>query len=303
MALTIVAAAAVAVAFTATLILPSSIALTALIVSSVALGLLCVGHLYPIARKVLPSALRRIVDIIRAQVVEFFSIAALICFKVHDLEKKNPKKVDPNCGQPILLVHGYFGCSSSWTYMHHRLKSAGLGPVFSINLGSIFQSIDGDYAEKVKEKAEEIAKITGRKDLILVGHSMGGLISSYYAENLAPKGSVTDVITLGSPLHGTKLAPFGFGECAKQMDPNSPFIKDLHEKIYNSEYTRYFNMSSNADEVILPNNSALLDKTKMKKLKTHTFENLGHASYPLSDRVADKLVKYIQKHQTAACAA
>lgn len=304
LALTIVTAVVVAAALAATIILSSGIALTALIVSSVALGILCTEQIYTKIRKHLPSPIRHVADFIRAQVVEIFAAIALGFFKIQDLEKKNPKSEKPNNQQPILLVHGYLGSSSDWTYLHYRLKNAGLSSIFSINLGSVNQTIDGDYAQKVKQKVEEIAQITGRNDITLIGHSMGGIVSSFYAENLAPKGTVTDVITLGSPLHGTQVAKIGLGKCAKQMECSSKLLQELHEKIYDSEYTRYYNFASNADEIIIPNKSALLDQNKMKsKIKTHTFKDLGHAAYLLSDRVADKLINYIENNQIAASAA
>lgn len=301
LALTLTMTTVVAVTLTATIVLASTIAMIALIISSIALGLLFISHAYPLIRPYLPTILGRIADNIRAIVVDFFAAFTLGCFMVQDLEKKNPKNVLADGQQPILLVHGYLGHSSNWTYIRYRLQKAGLGPIFTINLGSVFQSIDGDYAQKVKQKAEEIAKITGMTKLIIIGHSMGGIVGSYYATHLAPKGSVTDIITLGSPLKGTKFSAVEVGECAQQMNYRSDFIKGLLEKIYNSEDTRYYNFASDADEIVLPNSAALLDKSKMKApLKTHTFSDLGHVSYPLSDRIVDKMVKYIKKNQCSS---
>lgn len=85
-----------------------------------------------------------------------------------------------------------------------------MGPIYTIDLGSPFLSIE-EYAEKVKEKAKQIAHETGHTKLALIGHSMGGLVSAYYAIHLAPEGSIRSVITLGSPMQGTKVAFFGVG--------------------------------------------------------------------------------------------
>lgn len=303
-ALTIALTAVASAALTATIVLASNIAFIALIVSSIAIGLLIISQTLSLVRPYLPTGVGRIVDNIRAIVVDFFAALTLGSFLIQDLEKKDPKTVPANGQQPILLVHGYLGHSSNWTYMRYRLQQAGLGPVFTINLGSVFQSIDGDYALKVKQKAEEIAKITGMPKLTIIGHSMGGVIASYYATHLAPKGSVTDIITLGSPMKGTKFSAIEVGECAEQMNYRSDFIKKLLDKIYSSEDIRFYNFGSEADEIILPNSAALLDASKMKsKLKTHMFSDLGHVSYPLSDMAADKMIDYIKQHQAVSSSA
>jgi triacylglycerol lipase len=164
----------------------------------------------------------------------FLELIALIIFKLTfriDLTKKNPKKGE-STHTPILLVHGYGHNSSAWIYLCYRLKKAGFHSLYSINLGSVQNSIE-QYAEEVKRKALEIAESTGNKKLILLGHSMGGLVSAAYATH---HSNVTHLVTLGSPLKGTKIAKWGRGQSARDMEPFSPFIVDLNRKIEAASY-------------------------------------------------------------------
>src|SRR3990167_5939761 len=108
---------------------------------------------------------------------------------------------EPHCkapGRPILLVHGYLHDRSAWVFLRNELCRKGFGPVYTLNLFHPLRSIR-DHAALVAKKAAEIAEQTKRDDLCLIGHSMGGLVSAWYALEIAKQGTVTDVITIGSP--------------------------------------------------------------------------------------------------------
>lgn len=192
-------------------------------------------------------------------------------------------------GQPILLVHGYMNHSTVWRFPKKRLESLGLGPVYTISLGHPFKSIR-EYGEKVKVKAEQIAKATGRKDLILIGHSMGGLVSSWYAAKLAPRGTVTDVITIASPLNGTPVAHIGLGPNAREMRPNSDLLQELRAGIADSRDIRFHHIATKSDQLVVPGHSAVI-----KQNNHHIYEDLGHAGLLYSRRVTDQIAEWISQ--------
>ena len=179
----------------------------------------------------LPRPLAAVANSIHAAITEIFALITMSALYFVNLEKTNPKKVEHNNQQPILLIHGLVHNSSAWIEYRKRLKDANVGPVFTINLGNPFGSIDG-HAEKVKGMVAEIQRITGRKDIMLVGHSMGGLVASKFALDLATEETrVTDIVTIGSPLKGTPLAKLiRFGKDIKEMGKGSAYVRDLSEK-------------------------------------------------------------------------
>jgi triacylglycerol lipase len=67
---------------------------------------------------------------------------------------------------------------------------------------------------------------TGHESLVLVCHSMGGLITRAW---LAKHGArcVARVVTIASPHHGTVLAALGVGANARQMRRGSAFFRAL----------------------------------------------------------------------------
>jgi triacylglycerol lipase len=226
-----------------------------------------------------PRPIESIIHWIRAMFWEFFAILKIFFVRVSCLSPRkwtgNPK------GRPILLVAGYLNDRSAWNFQRKHLKC--LGRVYTIDLGHPFRSIH-HYAEKIHEKAKEIVKETGRTDLILIGHSMGGLVSSWYATHFATPGTVTDLITIASPLSGTKIARIGVGPNAKEMRPDSSFIRDLKKKMADETKIRFYHLATRTDQLVIPGESAYV-----KGNDHFIFEDLGHASMLYSLRVTQKI--------------
>lgn len=229
------------------------------------------------------------INYFKATLAECVALIIVLCTIPIDLTRQEIPSSQKGT-TPILLIHGYMHNSSAWIYLRKRLQKAGLGPIYTINLGSPYHTIE-EYAERVKEKAKIISRQTGQSELIIVGHSMGGLVSSYYATQLAPKNTVKTVITLGSPLKGTKLAPIGIGPCATQMRYKSDFTKRLSQIMEDAEDLKFFHIWSATDLIIRPPRSAHLYHQNSMNEK---IESLGHVSFLYSPKIANKLIKYLK---------
>lgn len=199
------------------------------------------------------------------------------------LNKKNRQPA--NAGRPILLVHGYLHNASAWLYLTHCLAKAGVGNVYTINLWPPFCSIER-YVELVKKKVKRIQEETSRQDVLLIGHSMGGLVISEAALGL----SLPQAITLGSPLRGTPVAYIGLGKNAQQMHPGSLFTTQLQQKLINNKTVRFLHVGSKADRVVpekyaFPEPGALAEQFSVS--------DLGHVSLLFSPRIARKILEWI----------
>lgn len=188
---------------------------------------------------------------------------------------------------PILLIHGYLHNSSAWLYQLQRLREQGIGPIYTINLGSPFHSIE-EFAAKVKKKAEEIAKATGRNDLMIVGHSMGGIVGSLYAANLAPPGTVKAIVTFGTPFRGSHVAPIGPGKCARQMH-SAPFKKSLEEAIKKMKNTVFHHTGSSVDLLVRPPSSTPMSHDPSVFVVCNEILDCGHNTFLFSDNVTETI--------------
>lgn len=225
--------------------------------------------------------------------IETFALIAVAVTYPINVVKWDPKPCQ-NCAQtPILMVHGYLHNSSAWLYIRHQLQKAGYRSIYTINLGSPFQSIE-DYGKKIQQKIQQIKQETGADTIRLIGHSMGGIVVSYYATELAPPGEVESVVTIGAPLQGTTVAYIGIGQSARQMRPGSPFIRALNQKILASENIRWLHIGSDTDLIIRPASSATMSHAHSSCL---IYKRMGHAAMLYSPDVAHKILQFYVNHK------
>lgn len=224
----------------------------------------------------------RLIHWMHAMTFELFALLGVPALRFIPLGKKVHGK-----GKPILLVHGYINHSSVWFLFKRQLKALGFGPIYTVNLGHPFKSIR-EYALKVKEKAEAIEKETGQKKLTLIGHSMGGLVSCYYAAKLAPVNSVADVVTIASPLSGTWVAHIGIGPNAREMRPRSELLEELKKEMIQRKDIRFFHIGTRTDQLVIPSASAIIPENK-----NFIYEDIGHASLLYSKRSAAQVASWL----------
>jgi len=128
------------------------------------------------------------------------------------------------CSRPLLLVHGYSCSRGVWWLLRRRLEAAG-HIVATVSLAPPYTNI-GKLVPELGQRIEAVCKATGADRVILVAHSMGGLVCRSY---LARHGSdrVERLITISSPHSGSELARIGIGKNAREMEPGSRWLKDL----------------------------------------------------------------------------
>ena len=117
-------------------------------------------------------------------------------------------------GPPVLLLHGY-GCNSGyWVHLTPLLDAVRISHA-TLDLEPITCDID-DYAPRVQRAVETLCAEAGAAKLVIVAHSMGGLVARAWLRQHGA-ARLARLITLGTPHHGTCLASFGVGRNAAQM--------------------------------------------------------------------------------------
>ena len=111
--------------------------------------------------------------------------------------------LSPRRGRPIIVViHGYLCNRGFWWWLRRRLRQS--GPVAAtITLEPPFDDIEA-FAEQLDRRLRELPG-ADEVPLVLVGHSMGGLVARAHLRRYG-SGRVAELITLGSPDHGTQSA-------------------------------------------------------------------------------------------------
>ena len=153
---------------------------------------------------------------------------------------------------PVVLIHGLYHNASAWFLFRFRLRRAGLKRIHVISYSSWRHSFR-EIEEQLVLRLMEIGAIEKDDPVLLVGHSLGGLLAKAYAGRKGgfPGPAVKGLITLGTPFRGSKMAAFALGKLARSLSSGSDLIKEL-EAIDVPSHTPCANLYSPVDNMVLP---------------------------------------------------
>lgn len=189
---------------------------------------------------------------------------------------------------PVLLVHGYMMRGWTMLYLKNRLKKDGWNQVYTWSYIPPFKNIPY-YANQLKDKVNNILSETSQPKIVLICHSMGGLLARHYISHLNEKSNVQKLITLGTPHKGTRLWSFTYTPCGLEMRPGSDFLKKLRVI---PPTIKTLSIYSSFDEIVLPYTSSQL---KGKNILNKEFDNLGHMRLIFSPQVYEEIKLFLSK--------
>ncbi len=202
---------------------------------------------------------------------------------------RRPKEVAPS--QPvIILTHGLYHNASAWLLMRHRLRKAGFVNIFVMNYRCFFTSFESVLAKFDKFVAASRAAVPDQP-LILVGHSLGGLISRVYGERSSGENIPEVVITLGTPHRGSKMAAFALGGLGRSIIYEAPLLRDI-EREGRRLPCKGISLISPADSLVLPSESLLAPYPGWTE---HETEPVSHVAMLYSKRIAGQLIDLIKQ--------
>lgn len=165
----------------------------------------------------------------------------------------------------IVLVHGIACNRAVWQPLLARLGEAGFGAVHALNLEPLFGDIDV-YALDLSARIAQIKRETDDRPVVIVAHSMGGLVARAALRHLTP-GTAGRIVTVATPHHGTALAcRFGW-ICARQMCPGSPWLRALNGAQEGRFALPLTSLYSLDDNLIIPASSAVLRGARSVELR------------------------------------
>ncbi|BCS89419.1 esterase/lipase family protein [Pseudodesulfovibrio sediminis] len=131
-------------------------------------------------------------------------------------------------GIPILLTHGLYHNKTAWWYFKRQLRRAGFTNLHTYQYNSFTKDFNVAVAG-MESKLDELLGDDPDGRVILVGHSMGGLVSRCVAGQYAYRDRVAALITLGSPHKGSVLAYLGCNRMARGLIPGQYISKRVAE--------------------------------------------------------------------------
>jgi pimeloyl-ACP methyl ester carboxylesterase len=125
----------------------------------------------------------------------------------------------------VLLIHGYLCNRGVWNRWLQRLRQRSV-PVVALTLEPTWGDI-GRHVDAVERAVAALQAATGLPP-VLVAHSMGGLVARCWRVAQPDNAArIHHLLTLGTPHRGTFLARWGHGVAARQMRPDSGWLRQL----------------------------------------------------------------------------
>lgn len=184
---------------------------------------------------------------------------------------------------PVLLLHGY-GCNSGyWAHLAPLLDARRISHA-ALDLEPLTGDIDG-YVPAIEEAVAHLCARTGRREVAIVAHSMGGLAARAWMRAHGT-GRLARLVTLGSPHHGTCLAAFGIGINADQMrragvdGPPCAWLEALARAEDAATRALITSIWSHHDNIVAPQDSGHLAGAR-----NHALGGVGHVALGRNRRV------------------
>lgn len=206
-------------------------------------------------------------------------------------------KNKPNVRRGIILVHGSGVNECQFVYSRKIIdklmhKTGKIYRVYSCDLNNYNPNKKEGieiYAARLFDKIQRISNEVD--EIVLIGHSMGGLVSAWCAEHY--EVPVKKVITIATPWQGAPALNYIHGmpmfdtRRHLEMKPDSDVLKRLHKKVRNGNI-QYITIGSTW-EVQVPEGSYHMDHDNFINLNTY----YGHTTIILMESTWKKLFKYL----------
>ena len=194
---------------------------------------------------------------------------------------------------PILMVHGLYHNKAAWLLMRNRLNLAGFSNLHTWQYNSVTTS----YPELLLELRHIISglhKETGQK-IILIGHSLGGLLCCGAANTPEIEKFCAGIITLGTPYKGSSLAAIAIGRLGRSLHPQSGLFNGENKIEYPPNIPKTAIISP-TDEMVLPWTNLKPDSGKWDILRCRA---MGHVAMLYSGETSAMVASTIRKIQNA----
>jgi pimeloyl-ACP methyl ester carboxylesterase len=191
-------------------------------------------------------------------------------------------------GPVVVLVHGFLCNAGMWTRVRHALVQSQVERVYTVSLDPFYQSMPKSLRE-FERKLMRIRARSQTKQVILIGHSMGGVLANLFAHRRAR--FVSKIICIGAPHHGTTMAHWVSSRRAGPARPDTRWLQAFIAKAVSHDVP-VLNIWSTADNIVSPQEAA-----KLAGADELVLNDAGHLQLAFDARVLNSIVQFVLPRQ------
>lgn len=164
----------------------------------------------------------------------------------------------------VVFVHGYFASAGVWNPLADELAARGVAPrQLHFNY-----TPTGSIEAHARRLQHVIARAHPDGEVVIVAHSLGGLIARWYAQILG--GRVDALVAMGTPHHGTARARGWPLRLARELSPGSSALLALAATRHRLSRTRVTSVVGDIDVLVEPSSATLEGSSVL------TLPGIGH---------------------------
>ena len=203
---------------------------------------------------------------------------------------KTGTKLDAKSDMGVVLIHGIYHNASAWAYYRWRLKRKGYNKIHVFSYSS-WNTTFWDIYEKFEMWIKQVERDCVGVDMVMVGHSLGGLLAKTYAgkQDESRSSVIRRVITIVSPFKGSKMAVLGLGSLAESLRYRGALVREL-EKYQPITKLPCVAFHSPVDNMVLPTES-LMPPAGWKQEQTVP---MGHVAPLYHGPTFDRVLSYFE---------
>ena len=189
----------------------------------------------------------------------------------------------------VLFVHGYLAGGAVFDPLRAHVESALAHTTTDFEYGPhrAFEAVAEDLVAHVEQLPRELP-------LVLVGHSLGGLIARWYVEELGGAVRVDGVVTLATPHGGTERARIAPGSLGAALRPGSAVIRRLDVE----SSAPLVSIAGGDDRVV-----SVASASAVRNARVEVIPGVGHNELLYDRRAHDVVVRAVRDRADGALAA
>ena len=215
-----------------------------------------------------------------------------------------PPKAEPGRPGAVLLVPGYGGSTTSLDELAARIRGTGRTATVMALAGT--GTGDLTVQARLLDGYVNQAIGAGSGPVTVIGYSAGGIVAWLWYVDYGGASRAGKIITLGSPLHGARIAAVGTGfdpaECpvaCQQLAPGSALLTQLQQ----STVARppWLSLWSTDDQTVQPPDSArLADAVNVPLQSVCPGVDIQHSQLPAAPLVVGLVLRALASNRVTA---